>query len=305
MNIIFMGTPKYAVDILSEILANGIKVSAVFTQPDKKVGRKQILTPCEVKKFAIQKRLEVLQPITLKDKQIYSFIKGLKPDFIVVGAYGQILPKEILDITPCINLHASILPEFRGASPIQSAILRDDKFGGVTAMKMGVGLDDGDMLGFSFDSIDGLNSNEVFDKFGKMAAKLALKTLKNYSLISPISQTHALSSKCQKIKKQDGLISLNENIDEILAKFRAFYPWPGVFLQSRLKLLEIKKFKSNSGDLNSTKIGEISQILKNSFVIKVLDGEIEIISIQEPGKKALKGSDFINGKRLKIGDKIA
>lgn len=302
MKIVFMGTPHYATVILDRILQEKIEVIALFTQPDRAVGRKQTLTPPDVKKYILEKELdiEIYQPTTLRGEKIYRNLTNLNPDFIVVAAYGQILPKEILDICPCINLHASILPKYRGASPIQSAILNGDKIGGVTAMKMDVGLDDGDMLAFSFDDIEGLNSSELFVKFSQMAASLIIEVLKNYDKIAPLKQLDALSSKCPKIKKEDGLVKFSDDVDEVMAKFRAFYPWPGVFLENNTKLLQIAKAASKS----SSGYGKITKISKESFSVGFSSGDIEIFKLQESGKKPLLARDFINGKRLKEGDRF-
>ena len=304
MKIVFMGTPDYATQILKGLLAAKFEICAVFTQPDKPVGRKQILTPPSVKQFLLENNLQIpiFQPNSLKEQGIKEQICKFNPDFIVVAAYGQILPKDILGIAPCINLHASILPKYRGASPIQSAILCGEKFSGVTAMKMGIGLDDGEMLGFSFLDIANLKSSEIFDQMAKIASNLIVKILKNYENLAPISQIHALSTKCSKIKKEFGLIKFSDDIDEILSKFRAFDFWPNIFLDDGTKLLEVAKFSDKI--YNESEFGKIVAINKNSFVIAVSGGELEITKIQESGKKAVSGSDFINGKRLKIDDRI-
>ena len=304
MKIVFMGTPDYATQILNGLLAAKFEICAVFTQLDKPVGRKQILTPPSVKQFLLDENLQIpiFQPNSLKEAGIKEQIYAFKPDFIVVAAYGQILPSDILGIAPCINLHASILPKYRGASPIQSAILCGEKFSGVTAMKMGAGLDDGEMLGFSFLDIENLKSSEIFDKMAKIASNLIVKILKNYENLAPISQIHALSTKCSKIKKEFGLIKFSDDIDEILRKFRAFDFWPNIFLDDGTKLLEVAKFSDKIH--SKSEFGKIVAINKNSFVIAVCGGELEITKIQEVGKKLLNANDFINGKRLKIDDRI-
>lgn len=304
MKIVFMGTPDYATEILKGLLEANFEIQAVFTQPDKPVGRKQILTPPSVKQFLLDENLQIpiFQPNSLKEAGIKEQICAFKPDFIVVAAYGQILPSDILGIAPCINLHASILPKYRGASPIQSAVLNGDKFSGVTAMKMGAGLDDGEMLGFSFLDIRDLKSSEIFDKMAKIASNLIVKILKNYENLAPISQIHALSTKCSKIKKEFGLIKFSDDIDEILRKFRAFDFWPNIFLDDGTKLLEVAKFSDKIH--SKSEFGKIVAINKNSFVIAVRNGELEITKIQEVGKKPLNANDFINGKRLKIDDRI-
>ncbi|MBO7370047.1 MAG: methionyl-tRNA formyltransferase, partial [Campylobacter sp.] len=302
--IVFMGTPDYATQILKGLLGAKFEIQAVFTQTDKPVGRKQILTPPSVKQFLLDENLQIpiFQPNSLKEAGIKEQISAFKPDFIVVAAYGQILPSDILGIAPCINLHASILPKYRGASPIQSAILCGEKFSGVTAMKMGIGLDDGEMLGFSFLDIRDLKSSEIFDQMAKIASNLIVKILKNYENLAPMSQIHALSTKCSKIKKEFGLIKFSDDIDEILRKFRAFDFWPNIFLDDGTKLLEVAKFSDKIH--SKSEFGKIVAINKNSFVIAVRNGELEITKIQEVGKKPLNANDFINGKRLKIDDRI-
>lgn len=303
MRIVFMGTPEYAKVILEELLISKFEVVAVFTQSDKPVGRKGILTPPDVKKFLLDNGFEIpiFQPKTLKDEKVYEDILSLKPDFIVVAAYGKILPKNILDITPCINLHASILPKYRGASPIQSAILAGEKQSGVTAMLMDEGLDNGDMLAFSYLDIENLNSDEVFYKLSNLAAKLTIKVLNEFDMIKPIKQDESLATKCTKIKKEDGLVKFSDEASLVLRKFRAFTSWPGIFLENKIKLLDIKLHS----DKNRANLGEITNLDKDSFCIQFQNGEIEVFKLQEPTKKPILAKDFINGKRLKVGDRIS
>ena len=237
-NIVFMGTPSYASKILEEIYKAKFNILAIYTQPDKPVGRSQALTPPDVKKLAIDLGLNdiVYQPKSLKDSGVKEHIKSLNPDIIIVAAYGQILPRDILDIAPCVNLHASILPAYRGASPIQSAILDKNSLSGITAMAMNEGLDSGDILAFSILDITGMNSYELFDKLSIMAANLTIKVLNEYKNINPIKQFDALSSKCKKIKKDDGLVDFSvDSASQIWAKFLAYYGWPGIFTKNGIK----------------------------------------------------------------------
>lgn len=300
MRVIFMGTPSYAVAILDKLIKKKYNIVGVFTQPDKVVGRKKILTPPDVKNYILKNNLniEIFQPNSLKEDTIYEEVLTLKPDIIIVAAYGQILPKNILEICPCINLHASILPKYRGASPIQSAILNDDKISGVTAMKMGEKLDDGDMLGFSFLDISRFKSDEVFKQMEELASNLTVKILKNLNNIENFSQFDALSSKCSKIKKDDGLIKFSDDAKEVFQKFKAFYPWPGIFLENGTKLLDIEFIDDNE----SSDFGKIVNLDRKSFDLQFKNGVIKVFKIQEKAKKPLLASDFINGKRLKIGD---
>lgn len=300
MRVIFMGTPSYAVAILDKLIKKKYNIVGVFTQPDKVVGRKKILTPPDVKNYILKNNLniEIFQPNSLKEDTIYEEVLTLKPDIIIVAAYGQILPKNILEICPCINLHASILPKYRGASPIQSAILNDDKISGVTAMKMGEKLDDGDMLGFSFLDISRFKSDEVFKQMEELASNLIVKILKNLNNIENFSQFDALSSKCSKIKKDDGLIKFSDDAKEVFQKFKAFYPWPGIFLENGMKLLDIEFIDDNE----SSDFGKIVNLDRESFDLQFKNGVIKVFKIQEKAKKPLLAGDFINGKRLKIGD---
>ena len=300
MRVIFMGTPSYAVAILDKLIKKKYNIVGVFTQPDKVVGRKKILTPPDVKNYILKNNLniEIFQPNSLKEDAIYEKVLTLKPDIIIVAAYGQILPKNILEICPCINLHASILPKYRGASPIQSAILNDDKISGVTAMKMGEKLDDGDMLGFSFLDISRFKSDEVFKQMEELASNLTVKILKNLNNIENFSQFDALTSKCSKIKKDDGLIKFSDDAKEVFQKFKAFYPWPGIFLENGTKLLDIEFIDDNE----SSDFGKIVNLDRKSFDLQFKNGVIKVFKIQEKAKKPLLASDFINGKRLKIGD---
>lgn len=302
MNVVFMGTPEFATQILRDILDANINVLALVCAVDKKVGRNGKISPPNTKKWLLQhnKNIKILQPINLRGDEIRAQICALKPDFIVVAAYGQILTKEILQIAPCINLHASILPKFRGASPIQSMILNGEKYFGITAMKMGVGLDDGDMLGFSVCENLGENSAQLFEKLAKMAGILCVKTLRNFDKLSSIKQNGALASKCTKIAKSDGLIQFSDDVSAINAKFLAFCPWPGIFFENGVKILDLKAHLGTK----FSHLGVITKITKSSFCVSFQNGEIEVFAIQEPTKKPLKANDFINGKRLKVGDKI-
>ena len=300
-NIVFMGTPSYASKILEEIYKAKFNILAIYTQPDKPVGRSQTLTPPDVKKLAIDLGLNdiVYQPKSLKDSGVKEHIKSLNPDIIIVAAYGQILPRDILDIAPCVNLHASILPAYRGASPIQSAILDKNSLSGITAMAMNEGLDSGDILAFSILDITGMNSYELFDKLSIMAANLTIKVLNEYKNINPIKQFDALSSKCKKIKKDDGLVDFSiDSASQIWAKFLAYYGWPGIFTKNGIKILDMEVANLNGG------IGEILSINDNGFVVGVNNGSILIKTLQAAGKKSVDAKSYLNGKRLGVGDRV-
>ncbi|WP_024953846.1 methionyl-tRNA formyltransferase [Sulfurospirillum arcachonense] len=304
MNIVFMGTPDYATKILKELLTcKDIKVPLLVTQPDKPVGRKQVLTPPHTKNYALTNSvdIEIYQPKTLKSEEAYEYINSFKPDFIVVAAYGQILPKSILDIAPCINLHASLLPSYRGASPIQSSLLNEDKFAGVTSMLMEEGLDTGDILGFTYLELDEhMKVDKLFETLSDMAAKLTIKTLKNFSMIEPIKQKNADTSYAAKIKKSDGLVSFERNsASEIYTKFRAYDPWPGLFLDSGLKLKDIKVVDIKNGK----NAGEIISIDEN-VTVTCKEGSLALKMVQAPSKKPMSAVEYIRGKRLDVGNQV-
>ena len=300
MRIIFMGTPDYATVIFEKLLEENYDIVALFTQPDKPVGRKQVLTPPHIKQFTIDNGLSlpIYQPTTLKEKATYENIKKLNPDIIIVAAYGQILPKDILDIAPCINLHASLLPKYRGASPIQQSILNDDKYTGVTAMFMDVGLDSGDILGLKYLPISkDMVVSELFDGLSDIAASLTIEILEKFENISAKKQNLAMVSHCGKVKKTDGLVDF---IDSKLFynKYRAYKMWPDIYLSSNLKikecLLEDEKTLNNSS--------EIIDIDKTSIVVGCSKGSIRILKVQPSSKKEMNVVDYIRGKRLEIGD---
>lgn len=304
MTIIFMGTPDYATEILKEFFTcKDINVPLLITQPDKPVGRKQVLTPPHIKNYVLENEcnIEIYQPKNLRGEEVYEKIKSFNPDFIVVAAYGQILPKSILDIAPCINLHASLLPKYRGASPIQSALLSNDKYAGVTSMLMEKGLDTGDMLGFSYIELDEhIKVDKLFDKLSVMAAKLSVKTLRNFSNIKPIKQKNSDTSYSPKIKKSDGLVSFNrDSAEEIYTKFRAYDPWPGLFLDSGLKLKDIKivAFKTNE---EANKIVQIDK----KVIVTCKSGTLELNLLQAPSKKPMRAVDYIRGRRLEVGNSV-
>jgi len=302
LKVVFMGTPDYATAIMKSLLKDSeIDVVALFTQEDKPVGRKQIMTPPHVKKYLLEEGIEIpiYQPKKLRDEENVQILKDLKPDFIVVAAYGQILPKSILDIAPCINLHASILPKYRGASPIQDAIKNSEEFSGVTAMLMEEGLDTGDILGYSYLDIADMDAPTLFEKLSVLASDLTLEVLKNFHRIEPLKQNELKTSYSKKIKKSDGIVFLDD-AKSIYAKYLAYKWWPNIFLENGLKLKDIKL--SNTSELYSS--GEILQINETSFVVGCSRGSLEVFRVQPASKKEMGGVDYLRGKRLGVGDTL-
>ena len=302
--ILFMGTPDYATTIFKELIASKYDVVGLFTQPDKPVGRKQILTPPHIKQYCIDENisLPIFQPLKLRgNEEAKKQIEELKPDFIIVAAYGQILPKEILDIAPCINLHASLLPKYRGASPIQESLLNDDFYTGVTSMLMEEGLDSGDILGLQYLKItSSMEVSEAFERLSKIAAKLTITTLDNYENIKPIKQNESEVSFCKKIKKDDGLVNFS-NAKNLYLKYKAYSYWPGIFLESELKLKDINLVETDS--VNEE--GKILEISKDFIVIGCKKGSLKIATLQAPSKKAISSVDYIRGQRLEVGDLLS
>ncbi len=302
MKILFMGTPSYATQILKALLKEDFEILGLFTQADKPVGRKKVLSPPHIKSFVLEQGLNIpiFQPKNLKDKQSEDDIRALNPDVILVAAYGQILPKNILDIAPCINLHASLLPKFRGASPIQSSILADEAYTGVTAMMMEEGLDTGDMLGFSYIKIHQKTSEELFEELSQKAGELSVKVLKNFHHLKPLKQENALSNYAPKIKKEDGQVDIySMDADEIMRCFRAFTPWPGIFFPDGVKILDIELL-----NLDAQNSVNIQSIEKDGVVIACKSGFLKLKKVQVPTKKPTDAYSYIQGIRKKVGDRL-
>lgn len=295
-----MGTPDYATTIFKELLQSKYEIVGLFTQPDKPVGRKQILTPPHIKQYCLEENLNIpiFQPLKLRGNEEAKLqIENLKPDYIIVAAYGQILPKEILDIAPCINLHASLLPKYRGASPIQESLINDDFYTGVTSMLMEEGLDSGDILGFQYLKITPkMEVSEAFDKLSQIAAKLTITTLDNFENIKPLKQNESEVSFCKKIKKDHGLVDFSD-AKKLILKYKAYSFWPGIFLASELKLKDIEIVEENSINI----AGEILEINKDFVIVGCERGSLKIKTLQAPSKKAINSTDFVRGQRLDVG----
>jgi methionyl-tRNA formyltransferase len=299
--ILFMGTPDYATKIFEEILNSSYEIVGLFTQPDKPVGRKQLITPPHIKQFCLDNNLNlpIFQPERLRNNpEAKKQIEDLNPEFIIVAAYGQILPKEILDIAPCINLHASLLPKYRGASPIQESLLNGDSYTGVTSMLMEEGLDSGDILGLKYFKIPhNMEVAELFSQLSTIAAKLTIETLDNFEKINPKVQNESCVSYCKKIKKEYGEVSFFD-AKTLYQKYKAYSYWPGVYLKSGLKLKEISLMEEDS----SNKEGEILAIESDGVVIACKKGSLKISTLQAPSKKAVSAIDYIRGQRISLRD---
>jgi len=300
--VIFMGTPEYAEKILLALIAaEDMEVVAVFTRPDKPVGRKKILTPPPVKVAAQEAGIECYQPEKLRDS--VDAVVAIACDFIVVAAYGQILPKAILDHAPCINLHASVLPRYRGASPIQQSLLNGDSETGVTAMLMDEGLDTGAILKIERTEIpQDMTAQELFETLTDIAVDLTLDVLRSFEHIDPVAQNDAEASYCKKITKADGLVDFTMDATDIYNRYRAFIPWPGIFLENGLKLKKIALVdKENTHDAT----GKIIAIDKEGATVTCKRGSLKLLRVQPPSKKEVDVIGYLNGARRKVADNFA
>lgn len=296
MRIVFFGSPQFATEIL-RIVERECEIVAVVTQPDRPFGRKQILKACDVKEYAMQKEYPIFQPQAL-DSVLLEQLLQLKPDLFLVVAFGQIFPSEFLDSTLCLNVHASLLPHLRGASPLQEMILEERREFGVTLMKMQEGLDEGDIFGVSYLKIaENPNLQSLQSHLSRLGGKLTLKVLKNLSNLNPIPQNHCDSSICKKIKKQAGLIDFST---KFYAKFLAFNPWPSIFLSSGLKILSLKMLQESS----RVAYGKIVRISEVGVCISSVEGVVEILEVQPESKQKMSALDYVRGKRLGIGDEF-
>lgn len=302
MRVIFMGTPEYAKVILSRLLeTENIDVVAVYTQPDKPVGRKKIMTAPQVKILAEKNAINVYQPTRLRDEATVEELLQIACDYIVVAAYGQILPKKILEHATCINLHASILPQYRGASPIQQTLLHGDTITGVTAMLMDVGLDTGDILKISTIEVGSDEMSEMlFERLTECAAELTLNVLKNFDTYPPRKQDETQATHCAKISKHDGEVTFDDAA-ELYNKYRAYTPWPGIYLSSGLKLKRI----ALEEDISENIMGKILKINSQSIVVGCKKGSIRIFTVQPESKKEMDILSYINGKRLQHEDTLS
>ena len=303
MKLVYMGTPDFAVPAL-EKLAAVHEVAAVFTQPDKPVGRKQILTPPDVKVCAERLGIPVCQPASMKTPEAFELLKSFAPEVIVVAAYGQILPKAVLDLPVygCVNIHGSLLPKYRGAAPIQQAVLNGDAVTGVTTMLMDVGLDTGDIL-LTKETPIGENetSAELFDRLSLLGGELILETLDALAQgsVTPKKQDEALATHTSKIDKSLCPIDFTATAQAVHNLIRGLYSWPVATAQIGGKRVKIHKARIAKG---SGSAGVILSV--KPFVIACGEGAVEILELQPEGKKKMSAEAYAAGHNLKIGDKL-
>ena len=310
MRVIFMGTPDFSVPAL-EKLNDEHEVLAVVTQPDKPKGRSGKLIACPVKEKALELGLKVLQPERARDEAFISEIKALNPDMIIVIAYGQILPGKILELPKygCVNVHASLLPKYRGAAPIQWAVINGDKVSGVTTMLMNEGLDTGDILlakevELKYDETGG----SLFERLSSIGAGLMLETITGLENgeITPIPQDDSKASKVGLLTKAMGELDFNKSSRELERLVRGLDPWPGAFTYIDGKKLSIWKCSAveTPQDTEIDYCGAVTAVGKDYIDISCREGDLRLIEVQLEGKKRMSVRDFLNGFEVKRGDKL-
>lgn len=305
MRIVFMGTPDFAAAILERLISTGRNVVGVFSQPDKPVGRKQIIEPTPVKKLASEHGIPVFQPAKMKDGTALEMMKSLSPDIAVVAAYGRILPKELLDVPPlgCVNVHGSLLPKYRGAAPIQWSVINGDKITGVTTMYMAEGMDTGDMI-LKLETEIGENetAGELFDRMAALGADSIEKTLELFDngAAPRTPQNEAEATMAPMLKKEMGELDFGKSAEEIHNLVRGLCPWPVAFTYVDSK--SVKIYKADRVEGYSGEPGELLD--EKRFIVGCGDGAVELSIVQPEGKKQMSGGDFIRGKRLAKGTVI-
>ncbi|MCQ2440333.1 MAG: methionyl-tRNA formyltransferase [Clostridia bacterium] len=304
MRIVFMGTPDYSVKTLEALINAGHSVEAVFAQPDKPVGRKQILTPPAVKVYANEKGIKVYQPNTLRDGTAYEIIKKINPDVIVVVAYGKILPKEILDFPKygCVNGHASLLPRLRGASPIQWSIVSGDEYSGVTTMLMDEGMDTGDILEVKKVKIgERETAEQLFDRLSVISADLTVSTLEKLQKgeITPIKQNEDEATYAPIIKKDMAKLDFTKTAQENERAVRGFYSWPCAFF-----FIEGKRVKVIESRVSQNTDKKCGTVINNDGTLIIACGNstsLELIKVQPEGSKAMSVSQWLCGHKIPLG----
>ena len=305
MRIAFMGTPDFAVDCLKALAESEHEIVGVFCQPDKPVGRKQELTPPDVKVEALKHGFEVFQPSSLKNGKGVEILEKINPDLVVVVAYGKLLPSDFLKFPKygCINIHASILPKYRGASPIHYAVLNGDKITGVTAQQMDEGLDTGDILHILKAEIGENDTTEyMYEVLAPLGAKVLMETIEmlENGKLNPVKQNEEEASKVGLLSKDMSNIDWSLTAFEIHNKIRGLYSWPGASTKLNGKTLKIHKSILSAAKGNN-KPGEVV-INQGKLLVCCGDGKyVELLEIQLEGKKRMEVQAFLNGYNFEKG----
>ena len=307
MKLIFMGTPDYAAQSLEAIIQAGHEVLLAVTQPDKPKGRSGELQPPPVKVCAMNHGIPVFQPERIKRPEAVAELRKYEVDAFVVAAFGQILSQEILDMPPlgCINVHASLLPKYRGASPIQRVILEGEETTGITIMQMDAGIDTGDILyqkEIPIEATDDFESlSDKLSALGGVAITEALAFLEKGKL-TPIQQDEELSCYAPLISKDMGKIDFSKPAVCIDRQIRSMTPWPSAFTKWNGKQLKVWKAMPLEGEVKKTEPGEVTEVTKDSFCVATGEGWLKILELQMEGKKRMNAHDFLLGIKVKPGD---
>lgn len=315
-NVVFMGTPDFAVGTLQALIASdAYQVQAVFTQPDKPKGRGKAVAMTPVKEVAAEAGIPVYQPIKIREPQWLEILQKLAPDVIVVVAFGQIIPKSILTLPKygCINVHASLLPMYRGAAPIQWAVINGDQESGVTTMRMDEGLDTGDMILKEVVKLDEKETGgSLFDKLSKTGAELLIRTLDEIASGTASYERQPEESPtpyAAMLTKQDGAIDWTKSAKEIECLIRGLNPWPSAFTKFRGKTLKIWAAEVETEDMKTVSCkefapGEIVEISKTNLKVQTGKGILSIIELQLEGKKRMETDAFLRGYLVQTGEKL-
>ncbi|MEG2173859.1 MAG: methionyl-tRNA formyltransferase [Oscillospiraceae bacterium] len=301
MRIVFMGTPDFALPSLARLCADGHCVAGVFTQPDKPQGRHFTLTPSPVKTFALEKGLLVFQPPTLKNEDVQQTLRALAPELIIVTAYGKLLPPAVLVIPTrgCVNVHGSLLPRYRGAAPIQRAIINQESVTGVTIMNMAAGLDTGDILLRRETPIGpDETAGALFDRLSLLGADALSEALASFDSLLPQPQNEALATWAAPLNKQDGALNVAESSAAVYARLRGVSPCPGAWAL----LPDGKRLKIHRA-IQCERSGVPGTLCDGKdLIVACGEGALALLEVQPEGGRRISGSEFLNGKRLQIGD---
>ena len=309
MRIVFMGTPEFAVPSLRALIENGYDVVGVITQPDRPAGRGHKLTPCPVKQLAVEKGVPVYQFERVRHEEGVSCLKALAPDLMVTAAFGQILPKEILDIPQygTVNVHASLLPKYRGSAPINWCILNGETAAGVTTMLTDVGMDTGDMLLKRETPIGELETaGELTVRLSEIGAELLIETLKGYPFgdVEPVPQNEAESSYQPMLSKEMGHIDWSESAEKIACKVRGLNPWPCAYTENEAGRLKIYLAKPCEAEAAAEPGTVVVSGAKEGLKIACGEGWLEILEMQAPNAKRMAAKAYLQGKKIETGTKF-
>ena len=302
MRILFMGTPDIAAHCLQALYEAGHTLCGVFTRQDKPVGRKQVLTAPPVKQVALAHGTPVFQPVTLRDETVQAQIRALEPEIIVVVAYGRILPPEVLAIPPrgCINLHVSLLPRYRGAAPVQWAVLNGDAETGVTIMKLDEGLDTGDILLVRPVAIGPEEtSGELFERIIALGAETLLEALARLDQLTPVPQDHAAATLAPPLRKEMARFTFDADAARLHDLVRGMNPWPVAFFEHDGKKIKVLSSRVAAG---SAQPGTILALKPLTVACAV--GALQLLQVVPEGGKPMEGSAWAAGRRFKAGDRL-